>query len=340
MKLAQIKNAIAYKATLPNTENLLAHMQEQLFTDVTETAFHGYGFVANDITGEIITPITGGFSFTIRYDEKVIPAKAIKTKVAERIAELQKKGLLDEKINRKEKAGINSMVIAEMCKTAFIKSVFITCYYNEENHLLFVDTPSANMANMCMHLLVMATGSVKTETINVSDPKHGLTTRLENYLKNDMQPFDGFTVGNMVQLGRMDGQKEVITYSETELTSISDEILEKLSACFTVEKLRLVFNGDITFVLTNKFHFKQINLLSDPAYEDDDDLPYRWRHEAGLKLFLLSNIVLGLVSVLEYKDDTEKSAEELLPEIECDICGFKSTDPDGAHHCCEDNSND
>ncbi|WP_438288142.1 ead/Ea22-like family protein [Edwardsiella tarda] len=32
--------------------------------------------------------------------------------------------------------------------------------------------------------------------------------------------------------------------------------------------------------------------------------------------------------------------KELLPEIECDICGFKSTDPDGAHHCCEDNSND
>lgn len=27
-------------------------------------------------------------------------------------------------------------------------------------------------------------------------------------------------------------------------------------------------------------------------------------------------------------------------EIECDICGFKSTDPDGAHYCCEDNSND
>ncbi|MFV4846609.1 recombination-associated protein RdgC [Edwardsiella tarda] len=306
MKLAQIKNAIAYKATLPNTENLLAHMQEQLFTDVTETAFHGYGFVANDITGEMITPITGGFSFTIRYDEKVLPAKAVVSKLSERIAELQAKNLLGYKISRPVKNELKQAVLAEMCKTAFVKTTLLTCYYNEENHLLFVDTPSANMANMCMHLLVMATGSVKTETINVSDPKHGLTTRLENYLKNNMQPFDGFTVGNMVQLWRMDGQKEVITYSETELTSISDEILEKLSACFTVEKLRLVFNGDITFVLTNKFHFKQINLLSDSAYEDDDDLPYRWRHEAGLKLFLLSNIVLGLVSVLEYKDDAEK----------------------------------
>lgn len=27
-------------------------------------------------------------------------------------------------------------------------------------------------------------------------------------------------------------------------------------------------------------------------------------------------------------------------EIECDICGFKSTDSDGAHYCCEDNSDD
>lgn len=29
-----------------------------------------------------------------------------------------------------------------------------------------------------------------------------------------------------------------------------------------------------------------------------------------------------------------------LVEIECDICGFKSTALDGAHYCCEDNSDD
>lgn len=36
------------------------------------------------------------------------------------------------------------------------------------------------------------------------------------------------------------------------------------------------------------------------------------------------------------------SNRDVLPvsEIECDICGYKSTDPDGAHYCCEDNSND
>ncbi|EIV7212823.1 hypothetical protein [Klebsiella oxytoca] len=46
-----------------------------------------------------------------------------------------------------------------------------------------------------------------------------------------------------------------------------------------------------------------------------------------------------------YKADDPGSHEcaeeaQLHYEIECDICGFKSTDADGAHYCCEDNSDD
>lgn len=36
----------------------------------------------------------------------------------------------------------------------------------------------------------------------------------------------------------------------------------------------------------------------------------------------------------------EQPAPVVLDEIECDICGHVSTDPEGRHHCCEDNSND
>ncbi|PWV98582.1 hypothetical protein DES37_1423 [Mangrovibacter plantisponsor] len=41
-----------------------------------------------------------------------------------------------------------------------------------------------------------------------------------------------------------------------------------------------------------------------------------------------------------YKADEPEQHECELRVIECDICGFKSTNPDGAHYCCEDNSND
>ena len=36
----------------------------------------------------------------------------------------------------------------------------------------------------------------------------------------------------------------------------------------------------------------------------------------------------------------KEKSELMLPEIECDICGHLSTDPEGWHYCCEDNSND
>lgn len=41
-----------------------------------------------------------------------------------------------------------------------------------------------------------------------------------------------------------------------------------------------------------------------------------------------------------YKADEPEKHECELHEIECDICGFKSTDPDGAHYCCEGSSDD
>lgn len=36
----------------------------------------------------------------------------------------------------------------------------------------------------------------------------------------------------------------------------------------------------------------------------------------------------------------KEQSESVLPVIECDICGHVSTDPEGRHYCCEDNSND
>ncbi|HII3255591.1 TPA: hypothetical protein ACY3ID_002286 [Citrobacter amalonaticus] len=46
-------------------------------------------------------------------------------------------------------------------------------------------------------------------------------------------------------------------------------------------------------------------------------------------------------TMLQGKAEPVSNRDELPPdEIECDICGHVSTDPEGRHHCCEDNSND
>lgn len=52
-------------------------------------------------------------------------------------------------------------------------------------------------------MLVKVVGSVKTETINISDIKNGLTARLKNYLNGTAIAFEGFTVGNYIQLAQL-----------------------------------------------------------------------------------------------------------------------------------------
>lgn len=298
MKLAQIKNAIVFKATLPNADLLEGHMKECMFSDISETEFARSGFAVNTITGELVTPITDGYTITVRRDEKIIPSSVVNKEVETRVAAIELNS--ECKLKRKDKAVIKNNVIVELCKTAFVKTTYLFAYYDEANKLLIVATGSKPLSDIVVSLLVKACGSVKTETINVSDVKHGLTTRLRTYLTSGLEPFEGFRFSDFIQLGRLGDQKEIIKYSGSEIDDMQQEIIDKLDAGFIVEKVRLDMDG-ISFQLTEKFHFKAINLLSDINYQNEDDLPYRWRQEAGVKLFFMRTVVLGLVSVLEYK---------------------------------------
>lgn len=298
MKLAQIKNAIVFKATLPSADLLEGHMKECMFSDISETEFARSGFAVNTITGELVTPITGGYTITVRRDEKIIPSSVVNKEVETRVAAIELNS--ECKLKRKDKAAIKNNVIVELCKTAFVKTTYLFAYYDEAKKLLIVATGSKPLSDIVVSLLVKACGSVKTETINVSDVKHGLTTRLRTYLTSGLEPFEGFRFSDFIQLGRSGDQKEIIKYSGSEIDDMQQEIIDKLDAGFIVEKVRLDMDG-ISFQLTEKFHFKAINLLSDISYQNEDDLPYRWRKEAGVKLFFMRTVVLGLVSVLEYK---------------------------------------
>ncbi|EQB7867742.1 hypothetical protein GBC03_10975 [Citrobacter telavivensis] len=80
---------------------------------------------------------------------------------------------------------------------------------------------------------------------------------------------------------------------------------------------------------------------------DRSEYPDRVRYEADRMSHLIGELA-DEPDILAYDADAHSgyvepvSNRDELPvsEIECDICGFKSTDPDGAHYCCEDNSND
>lgn len=89
MKLSKLRNAIVYRATLPSIEAVEGHLQELPYSELTETEFARASFVPNPITGELVTPITGGYAIVIRRDEKIIPQHVVMKEANERIQRIE-----------------------------------------------------------------------------------------------------------------------------------------------------------------------------------------------------------------------------------------------------------
>lgn len=296
MKLATIKNAIVYKAELPAADLLEGHLNEFPFSEISELEMARVGFIPNLITAEVVTPFKGGLSVSLRIDEKIIPGAAVRKEVLERVATIEEK--VGKKLKRAEKSNIKDLVIQDFCKKAFVKTTVLNAFYNTEHRLLIVATGSKHYAGILVGYLVKAVGSVKTETIHISDIKHGLTTKLKAYLNYDQQAFEGFHIGDFTQLSRRVDQKEVIKYA-ADIDSIRDELRENLDNGYIVDCINLRF-GDVTFLLTENFHFKRVD-LRELADNDEDDLPFRWRHEAAVATLLLSSVINTLCTLLSYK---------------------------------------
>lgn len=303
MKLPKFKNAIVYRATLPGIENMEAHLGELPYSDIGENELARTSFVPNPITGELVTPIAHGFAFCVRRDEKILPRQVIAKEANERIARIEADGLC--KLPRKARQQIAEQVCADLVKKAFVKSSLTLGLYNQKDKLLIINTSSTNVAGLVVAMLVKAVGSVKTETINVSDVKHGLTTRLKNYIAGDSGAFEKFTPGSFFQLSRKAEKKETIRYS-AENESVTGELDDSLNSGFTVDSMELVHNG-MSFVLTSDFNFRRIN-TGDTSPDDKDDKSYAWRHETGADMFMFSAAVNDLCNLLEYKEEQKPAA--------------------------------
>lgn len=307
MKVSKLKNAIVYRATLPTVDFIEGHLAELPYADIGDTDFARYSFVANPVTGEIVTPIVNGYAICLRIDEKMIPKHVIKAESLARIASIESR--LGQRISKVEKQQIADTVKVDLCKQAFVKTSLIYALYHAEEKLLMVNTTNKNYAGVLCAMLVKVVGSMETKTIHISNVKNGLTTRLKNYIDGDNGAFEGFEVGDVMQLSRKSETKETIRYS-AEHQSVVSEIEESLSSGFSVDCIELSSNGT-SFTLTENFHFRRIDTKSSDASEGDDKA-FIWRQAAGTDLFLMTGVINKLCHLLSYK---EPEKEEQPAEV-------------------------
>lgn len=300
MKRFPITSCIIFKAELPSAEVLEEHLKELPFVDVLESHYFSNGFIPNRTTGELVTPIEGGFIIQFRIDEKILPSSAVAFEVNKRIAKLQEQDIEEYSV-----MDIKHGVIAELLKIALTKTKVITALYHVQKGFLIVSTTNKSDSQALVGGLVKACGSVKTETIHIDDVKNGITTRLTHYI-DDRSPSDCFGhhlfPGNFYLLQRkVDKKPESIKY-DAELDYIKEELTETLSNNFKVSLMEL-YTRDIKFKLNENFQFKSIKPIHD--IKCDGDSAYRYRHMNAIFMFHIVNTIDLLIELLKYKEKTE-----------------------------------
>lgn len=302
-----IKNAIVFKAELPRQEVLAQHLAELPFEPVGETFISRAGFIPNGATGELLTPIEGGCSFTLRYDEKILPASAVRQAVTAAIDEAEKS--LGQELDGDDIGAIKERVTTELIAKALIKTTVVHAFYHAESNFLVVPTTNKNLAQVVIGSVIKVVGSVKTSTIHVDNIKGGLTTRLRNYLDGDTEAFGAFTMGDSVQLK---DKQDRVSIDLGSLDNAKRTLGEALENKLMVERMALTHH-DVSFKLTHNFQIKGIEFggeltEDEEAQREDADAAFLWRLEAATQLLQLVATIQALCDLFGYKEPEQPEA--------------------------------
>lgn len=327
MKL--INNAIVFAAELPSIALMAQHLAEIPFEPIGEVFRSRSGFIANAITGELVTPIEGGFSFTVRYDEKILPKASVRQAINEAIE--SEEAELERELDDDEKAILSEATITRLIANALVKTTVVHCFYSEADQFLIIPTTGKPLAQTVMGLLIKAVGSVKTATIHVDNIKGGLTTRLKNFLGDeDMPPqedaFEGFELGDTCN---MKHSSDKANFNMGDLTQAKQGLIEALKGDMQVELMELIHKG-VAFKLTHDFKLRGIEYNGELTEEEEDqrneaDAAFLWRLEAATQLLQLVATIKALCELFEYK--RPELIEAVLPAKDTDAV-LLGDDPD------------
>lgn len=311
--MSLIKNAFVYFAKFPDIDTMRSNLAKQPFKPVPAQMFGMSSFIPNPITGELVTPIEGGYSFTYRRDEKILPTSVINSKLADEIARIEAER--DCELDRQEKRDLKDQITLDMLRVALIKTVIVHGFWHQPTGQFILATSSTGMADNITGDLTKICEPTGSRRVDISDLKYRLTNRLNQHISNPAsRPFSNFSLGSYVQLKGEDGNKA--TFETDGSREPEDGIVEATRSGCQVERIELA-SSDLSFRLTKDFAFKSIRYaeveFGDEGQEEEDAAGY-WRSQAFVELSGLTGAVSTLCDLFEYVPGKAKEDEKPEPQ--------------------------
>lgn len=296
-----IKAAIVFKANFGMTAGQLGdQLAEHPFTECQPLEMRSVGFVPVSDSGAMASEFKNGFAFRARIDQKAIPASLITRKVSEAVADIEMHQ--GRKPGKKERAELKADAMFALAPMALPRTAIITCFYQETTGYLIVPTTNKKMADAIVTALIHAAGSVKTETIHVSDVKHGLTARLKKWTEGDG---DAFGMFEPCAAAVLEQEARKITIKMGSLENAGAAMKEALAASFIVTSMGFTHQGETEFRLTKEFRLKGVQFAHTDAEDEEEASFYA---QATLEADAVSAVITDLIDMIGHGKEEPATA--------------------------------
>lgn len=308
MKL--IRAARVYRLDLPAAEVLANHLAELQHREIGETDFSTRGFVPPVDQHDLVLSYPGGYAFALRYDEKIVPASVTAAEAKKRIADLEAE--YDTRLPQVDRQRVREEVFADLCRKALVRAAIVTCFYRTTDRLLIVPTASRKLADVVTSSLVQVVGSIKAQTIYVSNAKHGLTTRLRAYLNDEPDAFDGFNVGGTCRLKLPESRSMAVKMDD--VADVAEGLVEAMARGGEVAEIGLSL-GTVDFRLSSDFVIKGVSFADEVEQDEGGSAIDAWIQETAVRTLQFADAVNQLCDLLGYKEpktDEPEATDDLI----------------------------
>ena len=206
----------------------------------------------------------GHWLLKLKIEEKILPAAVVREHLEARLKEIERSE--GRKPGRKERQNLTDELRMELLPRAFTRSRSVWVWLDTENQRVLLDATSDKTCELALNLLREGLGSLPVIPLATRLPPSQVMTRwLEEQTPADLQVLD------TCELRDPEDDKAVVRIKGQPLEGA--EIAQHLSAGKRVTQLRLDWQEQLRFTLTDQLTFKSLQFADELVEEAENANP-------------------------------------------------------------------
>lgn len=272
------------------TEKLQTALANKPFRSCSSQEEMSAGWVSPNASDSLVHSQGDQWLLRMKIEEKILPASVVREQAQEKIEALEANE--SRKLGRKERQNLIDELRLELLPRAFTRSRLVWVWLDGREHRIVLDNTTDKVCELALNLLREGLGSLPVVPLATQKPP---TQMMTLWLQD--QPAQGLEVLDTCELRDPEDDKAVVRIKGQAL--VGEEITQHLTAGKRATQLRLNWQDQVTFTLTDTFLLKSLKFADELLEEAEDVNPDRDPLIAlDAEFILMSNTLSSLIDQL------------------------------------------